>query len=52
MKLSPLTITAVLLLLIGIAAFYFGTRTRDTWQAYPEGIIVDTPEEFNRKNTP
>lgn len=44
-------IIGALLALIALALGYWQKR-RETWDAYPEKIIVDTPEEFQRKNTP
>lgn len=44
-------IIGALLALIAFALGYWHKK-REAWDAYPEKIIVDTPEEFQRKNTP
>jgi len=44
-------IIAALLVAIAFALGYWQKR-REHWDAYPQKIIVDTPEEFQRKNTP
>lgn len=47
-KVIALVVFAVL-----FSAFMIGyLNSKPKWSAYPAGIIVDTPEEFNRKNTP
>lgn len=37
-----------------VLAFALGywQKKREHWDAYPQKIIVDTQEEFQRKNTP
>lgn len=52
MKRSTTLTVAIVLFLIVMAFFVFGTLPQDRWSAYPDGIIVDTQEEFMRKNTP
>lgn len=52
MKLSPFTIVAIVLSVLAVIYFVLGVRSQGGWDAYPEGTIVDTPEEFNWKNTP
>lgn len=48
-KNSLLIIVLAILGLLFVA--WYITRPA-TWEAWPTGIIVDTPEEFQRKNTP
>jgi len=40
--------------LLGIIAFALGYwhKKREAWDAYPQNIIVDSHEEFQRRNTP
>lgn len=48
-KISLLILTIIIL--VALYAIYLATRPPE-WKAWPAGIIVDTFEEWNRKNTP
>lgn len=51
-KNSKLIIAAVILILAAIF-FSLGWRhTKRAWDAYPQHIIVDTPEDFQQRNAP
>lgn len=45
----------LLILILAVLAFALGylmRSQRQPWAAFPESIIVDTPEEQQRRNTP
>jgi hypothetical protein len=41
-----------ILVALALALGYWNKKREPVWNAYPDKIIVDTPEEFQRKNTP
>lgn len=53
MKITPVAFAAMLLLLLAAIFFALGWwNKKREWSAYPQSIIVDTPEDFQRRNTP
>lgn len=50
MKKLILIIAAIILIAFAIGVWQ--KMHEEPWVPYPSNIIVDTPEEFQRKNTP
>lgn len=42
----------LIVIIMAIIAFIIGLVPPSTWSAFPKNILVDTPEDFNWKNTP